>query len=338
MPRSESRIKCSRWDHDEWLALPIDAQWLYDTICSQVTTNHAGVGTIPRRMWSNLTADEDAADRIGAALKVLIDRRFVAIDDDTDEVLVRSYIRHDVLSGPPGMFVAAMGCARATRSRHLREVLHTELSRFDLAAIEQRKQGKASERPIDALRRALAELDPNPAPPGDKIPTEPRTRPKRPDQPVDEHAMRYGISDGMAHATGALAGAGASRFVATSVESAPPPRRPSTPQQTADPLPGLLLGLPSPPPEPRGCRTHDKLPPDRRPRCPGCQREREKWEADIATRRTAEADARRAAAAACAAPDCEGGWIEHPPDDVHEREWLVRCVCNPAPGVTLRAV
>lgn len=165
MPR-EGRIFTRRWDDRDWLALPIDAQWLYDVFISQASINHAGVLPIPRHMWANLASDEDAADRIHAALKTLVDRAFVALDDATDELLVRTLIRNDVLDGPPGPFLAAMARAVEIRSPHLRAILYAELLRMDPAVIERKgKPGFAKEKPIAAYRRALGVLEPGPSDP-----------------------------------------------------------------------------------------------------------------------------------------------------------------------------
>jgi hypothetical protein len=164
MPHRESRVRVSIWDDRDWLKLPIDGQWLYQAFLSQQFLTKAGVLPIPRRMWANLAADEDAPDRIAAALKLLIERTFVVVDDDTDELLVRSYLRNAVQYGPPGTFRAGMDAAIAVRSRLLRAVLYEELLRLDVAMIEV-KGFRGGEAPIAAYRRALAALAPDAQPP-----------------------------------------------------------------------------------------------------------------------------------------------------------------------------
>lgn len=213
MARTEARISCSIWSDRDFTALPIDAQWLYTLLLSQAAISHAGVLAMPRRMWANLTSDDDAEDRIHRARKILEDRAYIVIDDDSDELLVRTFIRNDkIVSGPPGTFRSAMRAAMAVVSPRLRAVLHAELLRLDREVIEG-KGVKNGERPIDTYTRALAALDPGPNPGSAR------------DAPTTPHGMTHGMKTGpepggftpqshaMSHATPHALGVGVGEVV-----------------------------------------------------------------------------------------------------------------------------
>lgn len=185
MPRGEARIRVTIWDDEDYTSLPMDAQWLYEALLSQKTLNHAGVLTIPRREWSNLCSDDDAPERIKRARALLEQRRYVVVDDDTDELLVRSYIRRDVEAAPPGTFRSAMNAAIAVSSPRIKAVLHKELLRLDTTVVS--SKGSANgEKPIDALYRALRELRPGPADPSTGPASDADPEPAE----TAEHAMR----------------------------------------------------------------------------------------------------------------------------------------------------
>ena len=192
MPRGEARLRVTIWDDADYTSLTMDAQWLYEALLSQKALNHAGVLVIPRREWSNLCVDDDAADRIVLARKLLEDRRYIVVDDATDELLIRSYIRRDVESAPPGTFRSAMNSAIAVASPRLRAALHAELRRLDMALIESKRRANG-ELPIDALRRALDALrpqgddEPSP-PPAESLVDEPDDLRDEPPEDVDEES------------------------------------------------------------------------------------------------------------------------------------------------------
>ena len=209
MPRGEARIFVSVWDQGgEFVALPMEAQWLYFALCSQLELNNAGVIKIPRREWSNLCVDDDAADRIARARKVLEERRYIVVDDTTDELLVRSYIRTRIEKAPPGTFRSAMDAVTAVSSPLLRRVLHRELGRLDRDVVAT-KGAANGERPIVALDRALDATDMGPDDPdvlpmpddplADETTAKPDKYPMRAARPSDAHPTKSVRSASDAH-------------------------------------------------------------------------------------------------------------------------------------------
>lgn len=100
MARDYAQIRTDIWADDHWRTLTPGAQWLYTHLLTSPTLTHAGVADwrpvriakLGRTLTPDLVrkyADELARDR------------FVLTDDETEEVVVRSFIRHDgVLMNP----------------------------------------------------------------------------------------------------------------------------------------------------------------------------------------------------------------------------------------------
>jgi len=98
MPRSFGKVFASRNSDSDWRALSRDAQWLYDALISQTRLTLAGSLDLMPTRWAQLAAGTSVAD-VEAALDELASARFVAVDRDTEEVVVRTLVRHDLDAG-----------------------------------------------------------------------------------------------------------------------------------------------------------------------------------------------------------------------------------------------
>lgn len=95
-------------------------------------------------------------ERIGAELQA---KRFIIIDENTEEVLLRSFTRHDGLLKQPKLTVSMVNAYGAIASNNIREVFIWELRRLsnelpDLKAFENNKVMallKLPARPIEAF-------------------------------------------------------------------------------------------------------------------------------------------------------------------------------------------
>src|SRR6266498_2686538 len=99
MARTHARIYMSVWGGDFRL-LTKDGQRLYIVLLTQAEINNCGVLPFVDRKWARLAVDETPVE-LEAALAILIDRRFLVLDRDTDELLIRTYIRHDGVERVP---------------------------------------------------------------------------------------------------------------------------------------------------------------------------------------------------------------------------------------------
>lgn len=129
--RKHGRILSSIWDDDDFRALQVDPQRMYMFLVSQPDLEQSGVIPLRERRWARSAAGLTPSD-VTASLKVLETSNFVVIDEDTEELLVRSLIRRDNVWKQPNVFKAAAEQIFSVSSHKIKAVLHDELSRLDL--------------------------------------------------------------------------------------------------------------------------------------------------------------------------------------------------------------
>jgi hypothetical protein len=134
MARSHARIFTVIWDDPDFLALTGLAQRCYLMLLSQPTLGHAGVLSTTVRRWTFLCADEDEG-RLRAAIAELAERRFVVVDERTEELLVRSLIRNDGAWKQPKVLAVAITEAASIMSAALRACVAEELARIDCTGL-----------------------------------------------------------------------------------------------------------------------------------------------------------------------------------------------------------
>ncbi len=95
MSRTEARIKTSIWSNDpDFIALPSGAQRLYLLLCSQSTINLCGVIALTTGRWARMASDT-TPESIEADLAILESERYIIIDRGTQELFVRTLMKHD---------------------------------------------------------------------------------------------------------------------------------------------------------------------------------------------------------------------------------------------------
>lgn len=94
MPRTYSTTSTSIWRDEDFLALTAAQQGTYFMLKSQAEITAAGVLPLTRGRWSKLSIGMTAAD-LNDLLKVLAHGRFIVIDEDTEELLVRGFVKWD---------------------------------------------------------------------------------------------------------------------------------------------------------------------------------------------------------------------------------------------------
>ncbi|WP_280476305.1 hypothetical protein [Nocardia farcinica] len=168
MARDHGRILCRIWSDKDFRALPRTAQALYMQLLSQKEINNAGVLPLMLSKWAKGCDEIASSEELTRDLAALIAARFVVVDSDSEEVLVRSFIRNDGVLKQPNVFKNALRCAEAVESEAIRRSLAEEL----------RRTGRA-----DALRVADI-LDP-PRPDPDPIPNPSETLPEEFENPSE---------------------------------------------------------------------------------------------------------------------------------------------------------
>lgn len=181
MARDEARLLCSLWTNDDFRARSPEAQRMYMLVISQSTLSHAGVAPLTVRRWAAL-ADGTSVEDVRAALAELEAARFVVVDEDTEEVLVRSYVRNDRVLSNPNVAVAAVRAYRQVASVKLRRAWLVELRRL---ADERQTGGQVPKAWTDARSAALlAQVLTEPVP--DPVPNPPPSTPTGHGEPLPE--------------------------------------------------------------------------------------------------------------------------------------------------------
>jgi hypothetical protein len=122
MARSHGRIKVEIWGDPDFRQLTKSEQRAYFMLLSQPQINNCGVLTYTPKRLARLASDE-TVDSLNASLDGLHRARFIVIDDETEEILIRTYVEHDGIIGSPNMKKAAQREYHGIVSRPLREVL-----------------------------------------------------------------------------------------------------------------------------------------------------------------------------------------------------------------------
>ncbi|OFT47004.1 hypothetical protein HMPREF3158_05530 [Corynebacterium sp. HMSC06G04] len=127
--RDFAQIKLSIWNDDAFLDLSNNAQLLYFVLISHPTMNRAGVGTWHAGRLSGMCSTWTRQDVERAACE-LIDGRFIVVDEDTDEFLVRTFVRHDGLMKQRNLATTMAREFAAVGSRAIKGVVVWELRRL----------------------------------------------------------------------------------------------------------------------------------------------------------------------------------------------------------------
>ncbi len=129
MARTHARILTTIWTDLDFIALSADAQRMYLLLLSQDSLDNAGRLPLTLKRWATGCRATSSAD-VEKALAGLEAARFVTVDYETEEVLIRSFIRNDGIVKQPQMMKSALREALLVRSPLLRLVLARELRRL----------------------------------------------------------------------------------------------------------------------------------------------------------------------------------------------------------------
>lgn len=129
MANDHARIRRDIWGDEDWRALTSSAQWLYVHLLTSPTLTFAGIADWRPPRIAALTAELAAGD-VETFAAELVAARFILPDTDTEEVLIRSWVKHDGLLRSPNMTKALIKAHQGTASNVLRAVLVDQLTRL----------------------------------------------------------------------------------------------------------------------------------------------------------------------------------------------------------------
>lgn len=128
MARDHARIYCSIWSDPAFRDLTESAQGMYFKLVSQPRLSYCGVlDYLPTRIAK--LARNSTIRSVNLAVSALENDGFVVRDDETGELLVRSFVRHDGLLDSPNMTKAMVTAFETVLSDDLQAALVAELSR-----------------------------------------------------------------------------------------------------------------------------------------------------------------------------------------------------------------
>jgi len=128
MARDHARILTAIWEDPDFLALKIAEQHAYFMLFSNLGLSRCGVITYIPARFEHLASDLTAA-KLRKAIDGLRSSRFAVVDDRTQEILVRSYVRHDGVLDRVNMGKATGTAFEAVVSADLRAAIGVELAR-----------------------------------------------------------------------------------------------------------------------------------------------------------------------------------------------------------------
>lgn len=128
MARDHARIKVNIWGDEDFKALRAPQQHAYLTLTTQARLSYAGVlDYIPSRLAKLAKGLTEAA--VESMIEGLEKARYVVLDRDTQELLVRSYVRHDGLLESPNVSKAMAKDYGEVISPRIRAAILVELQR-----------------------------------------------------------------------------------------------------------------------------------------------------------------------------------------------------------------
>ncbi len=95
MARKHALVLASIWTDPDWVTLTAAAQRTYMLLLSQPKLSLAGLLDYVPSRWARMAADTSLAS-VEAAIDELEASRFVLVDHDTDELLIRTFVKHDI--------------------------------------------------------------------------------------------------------------------------------------------------------------------------------------------------------------------------------------------------
>ena len=117
-------------------------KWLYIVLLGQPALNYAGVQPLNLRRWRKACRTDQGTptEREMKARLLRLERRgYVFTDEDTGEVLARSFIRNDEVYKQPNVFKSALRAVAQIESPKLAAVMRDELDRIEQPEVKSEK-------------------------------------------------------------------------------------------------------------------------------------------------------------------------------------------------------
>lgn len=159
MARSHGRIMAAIWNDADFIAMQGSAQRLFMFLLSQPDLSHAGLLPMRVNRWAKKAGDATPRS-IRDDLAYLAERDFIVIDEDTEEVLVRTFVRNDGVYKQPKVMIRLREDARQIESPMLRAAFRAELDRLPMEELSDRAGGPNADQPStrEQVERVVSDL------------------------------------------------------------------------------------------------------------------------------------------------------------------------------------
>ena len=163
MARDRANVFTNIWADSDWRALSESAQRLYLLLLTHPTLTYAGVADWRTNRLSMMSAD-GSVEKLEAAAAELEDRKFIVVDEGTEEVLIRSFVKHDGLLKSPNLAAALAREYANVYSPRLREVIAFEVQKLHRREPELKGWDRLGTLLSEPARNVFDEGSPNPSP------------------------------------------------------------------------------------------------------------------------------------------------------------------------------
>lgn len=147
MSRDYSRTSTSIWRDEEFKRLSLTAQWTYNMLTTQADISSVGTLPVTAKRWSSYTTSV-ALEDIEKALSELESAFFIVIDDESEELLVRTFVKWDGGYKTPKRLLSILSSAESVSSKRIRSVIAYELAKLGI-------EHSLSDEPYDVKNRPL---------------------------------------------------------------------------------------------------------------------------------------------------------------------------------------
>lgn len=129
MARDRANLRTDMISDDDYRKLTRDEQWLYSTLLIHPTLSYAGVADWRPGRLATIAAGTTAEDirRIGQGLQ---EKFFIYIDEETEEVFIRTFVKHDGLLKQYRLPISMANDYAAISSQEIREFFIHELKKI----------------------------------------------------------------------------------------------------------------------------------------------------------------------------------------------------------------
>lgn len=157
MARNYGKFYLSAWGDPDFRSLTSNAQRMYMFLVSQ--PDLTCVGTIPIRIgrWAGCASDLTPED-VRANLAELAVRRLVVVDEQMEELLIRSFVRYDDGWKSPNVMKGIVSTARTVMSESIRATLRDEIKRIDTSDLPTKINEKTNRSTRDFIESLIAGL------------------------------------------------------------------------------------------------------------------------------------------------------------------------------------